>query len=125
MLSCQFICYPAAGAAIWTTTHAVVSAMSSEVGNFHRNLPADAARGSGEPHLRQDLHTTNSIASKEEKGDGDSRGKAPSRKRNLSALQEKPQVVEVRLIIQWNLSIAVTIGAKFFGCYRQVAALMR
>ena len=27
--------------------------------------------------------------------------------------------------VQWNLSIAVTIGAEFFGCYRQVAALMR
>ena len=27
--------------------------------------------------------------------------------------------------IQWNLSIVVTIGANFFGCYRQVAALMR
>ena len=27
--------------------------------------------------------------------------------------------------IQWNLSIAVTIGAKFSGYFRQVAALMR
>ena len=27
--------------------------------------------------------------------------------------------------IQWNLSIVVTIVVKFFGCYRQVAALMR
>ena len=27
--------------------------------------------------------------------------------------------------IQWILSTAVTIWAKFCGCYRQVAALMR
>ena len=31
----------------------------------------------------------------------------------------------VCMYVQWNLSIAVTIGAKFFGCYRQVAALVR
>ena len=31
----------------------------------------------------------------------------------------------VCFIVQWNLSIAVTIGAKFSGCFRQVAALMK
>ena len=35
------------------------------------------------------------------------------------------QGMQVIIHIQWNLSIAVTIAAKFFGCYRQVAALMR
>ena len=31
---------------------------------------------------------------------------------------------EYSMEVQLNLSIAVTIGAKFLGCYRQVAALM-
>ena len=34
-------------------------------------------------------------------------------------------IIIIMIIIQWNLSIAVTIGAKFSGCYRQVAALVR
>ena len=44
---------------------------------------------------------------------------------NVHEKNAKLDVTEKVDQIQWNLSIAVIIGAKFFGCYRQVAALMR